>query len=218
MFKIPEICTLYNLSYDSRNPLSQFPVFVCQSDDVGDPLITYLMQELNGRLTMTPLNGYEATKSIYIYTFLYAIAKSISTSFRVLPERYIEGLKAKGNADYSVELEGGRILGVTEVKREDYLQGIAQNAIQISRKGKKLICLVSGSPQWYFLKYTPDHPPCVSKRYSVVYDKGEAAMKDITTITGTISWLLKGGLEEYTEFETPNKKTDNVQVAKYCRR
>ena len=61
----------------------------------------------------------------FIFTFLYAITKFISPDFRVLPERYIEGLQAKGNADYSIELQGGGVLGVTEVKKEDYVQGVA---------------------------------------------------------------------------------------------
>ena len=32
---------------------------------------------------------------------------------------------------YSIELRDGEILGVTEVKKADYMQGIAQNAMEI---------------------------------------------------------------------------------------
>ena len=87
LFKIAEVCKPYNLSFDPKYPLGQFPAFECRSDAVGDPLITYLIHELNGHFAVTPLQSLEATKSIYVYTFLYAIAKSISKSFRVLPER-----------------------------------------------------------------------------------------------------------------------------------
>ena len=47
----------------------------------------------------------------------------------VLAERYVEGSKAKGKVDYSIELENREILGVTEVKKKDYFLGTAQNAI-----------------------------------------------------------------------------------------
>ena len=110
-----------------RNLLSQFPV-------VGDTLISYLMHELNGRLAVTPLDeGLEAT--IYVYTFLYAITKFISPDFRVLPERYIEGLRAKGNADYLIEIQGGGVLGVTEVRTEDYVQGESKMLSKFSLLG-----------------------------------------------------------------------------------
>ena len=52
---------------------------------------------------------------------------------------------ARGRADYSIEFQDGEILGVTRVKRQDYMLGIAQNAIQIrsiiDQKPKKVISL-----------------------------------------------------------------------------
>ena len=61
----------------------------------------------------------------------HAIEKSPALELVVLAERYVEGTKAKGRVDYSIEIRGGEILGVTEVKKEDYMLGIAQNANSI---------------------------------------------------------------------------------------
>ena len=46
----------------------------------------------------------------------------------VLAERFVE---AKGKVDYSIALGNRDILEITEVKKDDYFLGIAQNAIQI---------------------------------------------------------------------------------------
>ena len=48
-----------------------------------------------------------------------------------MAERYVEGSKAKGKVDCAIKLENGEMLGITEVKKDDYILGIAQNAIQI---------------------------------------------------------------------------------------
>ena len=68
---------------------------------------------------------------LYIYAILLAISDSISREIRVMIERYVEGVMARGKADYALETAEDEILGVTEVKKQDYEGGIAQNAMQI---------------------------------------------------------------------------------------
>ena len=136
-FRMEEVCALYDLEYDSMNPLRQFPVFECQDEHVDDELLSYLIQELNSRTALTPAaEAPEAHCSIYIYCILDAIAKhaiekSPALELVVLAERYVEGNKANERVDYSIEIRGGEILGVTEVKNDSYMLGIAQNAMQI---------------------------------------------------------------------------------------
>ena len=81
---------------------------------------------------MTPADeSPEAHNSIYIYCILHAIAKSFNSQFLVLAKRYVEGSIAKGHVDYAIELRDGKILGVTEMRKQMYMQGIAQNAMEI---------------------------------------------------------------------------------------
>ncbi|KAF8458599.1 hypothetical protein BGX38DRAFT_456798 [Terfezia claveryi] len=174
-------------------------------------------------MALTPADqSPEAHKSIYIYCILHAIAKSFNFQFLVLAERYVEGSKAKGNVDYSIELRDGEILGVTEAKKEDYVQGVAQNAMEIrsaleyNRKRKvgeiseKSRCfgIATDASNWYFLEYTPGHTPKLSKKYEVMFE-GEFQKGKVKQISGIINWLLKEGLEQWHLNLRPKKqKTD----------
>lgn len=161
------------------------------------------MDELDSRTALTPPRlGPEAHKSIYVYCILHAIAKSFNLKVLVLAERYVEGLKAKGNADYSIELPGGEILGVTKVEKENFIQGIAQNAMEIrsaveyNRKRKfqtsRCFGIATDADKWYFLEYIAGEIPKLSKEFTVMY-KGKFMREDVQEITGIINWLLKEG-------------------------
>jgi len=62
--------------------------------------------------------------------------------FTVTPEEKLNGPHGTGPIDYAITfIKTGEIIGVTEVKKEDILQGIAQCAVQLesvvfSRKRK----------------------------------------------------------------------------------
>ena len=52
--------------------------------------------------------------------------------FSIGPERKIEGYYGEGPFDYTIEMKGtGGVVGVTEVKENDFQKGVAQNAVQI---------------------------------------------------------------------------------------
>ncbi|RPB24235.1 hypothetical protein L211DRAFT_848975 [Terfezia boudieri ATCC MYA-4762] len=138
----------------------------------------------------TPLlrESHEATHSLYVHSFLSAVVSdfipdSLEPAFMesgflayepkvvIFPEQYITGRNGKGPVDYAIEMEGGRVVGVTEVKREDFCQGVAQNAVQIvsilSRRKLKageldeasIACcfgIVSDAKEWLFLECTHD--------------------------------------------------------------
>ena len=214
-FRMEQVCTLYGLSYDPTNPLSQFPEFQCEEEHVDDELLSYLMQELNSRTALTPIaKAPEAHNSIYVYCILHAIAKFSSLNFLVLAERYVEGYKAKGKVDYSVELSEGGILGVTEVKRDDYTLGIAQNAMQIRsaleynlkhKRGinqRSYFGIATNAHRWYFLQYTPEEIPMISKEYEAM-SRGKFSTEAVKEIAGIVMWLLKVGS---VTSEPPQKK------------
>ncbi|RPB19407.1 hypothetical protein L211DRAFT_853222 [Terfezia boudieri ATCC MYA-4762] len=131
--------------------------------------------------------------------------------FLVLAERYVEGSKAKGNVDYSIELRDGEILGVTKVEKEDYVQGVAQNAMEIRsaleynrsarlvKSVKNLVVLVSPPMQ------ATGHTPKLSKKYRVMFER-EFQKEKVKQISGIINWLLKEGLEQPMASEPASKK------------
>ena len=95
----------------------------------------------------------------------------------VLAERYVEASKAQGKVDY-IELGDGEILGVTEVKRDDYFLAIAQNAMQIRSafefdKKRKLginqrcFGIATNVDRWYSVY--PGQIPMISNQYQAVF-------------------------------------------------
>ncbi|CAG8679696.1 uncharacterized protein OCT59_003923 [Rhizophagus irregularis] len=89
------------------------------------------MAELKLRQDVTPLDrAYEATKTIYSYCYLAAGISFYKDNFKLIPEKLVEGRNGQGNLDYAVECRPtGRILGVVEVKKEDFMKGFAQASV-----------------------------------------------------------------------------------------
>ena len=92
------------------------------------------MSQLTDRMNVTPRGATpESHKSIHVYSIPLALTRLLK--LRVYPERYIIGSMATGmgagTADYSVEFQDGEMLGVTKVKKLDYMLGMAQNAVLI---------------------------------------------------------------------------------------
>ena len=53
-------------------------------------------------------------------------------NFKLIPEKFIEGRNGQGNLDYGIEYRStGRILGIIEVKKEDFMKGFAQASVQM---------------------------------------------------------------------------------------
>ena len=98
------------------------------------------MAELKLRQKTTLLDmAYEATKSIYSYRYLASEVSYYEDDFKIIPEKLIEGCNGQGNLDYAIERSIGRILGLVEVKREDFMKGFAQASVQMesSLTGRK---------------------------------------------------------------------------------
>ena len=208
-FKMKDVCKLYNLEYDSANPISQFPRFKCQVEPVDEKLLDYLVEELILRTAVTPITySSEAHTTIYIYPILLAVSNSISRDVQVMPERLIVGAMAKGRAEYALETAEDEILGVTEVKSQDFNAGIAQNAMQIrsavEQNRRRAIGGVAQRPRcfgiatdahiWYFLEYSIGEIPKVSAGYPLGF-RGSTFRKELQQVAGIIKWLLLEGLK-----------------------
>ncbi|CAB4432774.1 unnamed protein product [Rhizophagus irregularis] len=94
-------------------------------------------QNLRRMVQHLPLNamaipiGNEASKSRYVCAYLVAVANLFEYKFKVRPEKNVSGPNGHGPVDFALVLvRTSRIIGITEVKDKDFLQGIAQNSVQ----------------------------------------------------------------------------------------
>ncbi|CAG8683757.1 13384_t:CDS:2, partial [Ambispora gerdemannii] len=166
----PKVCQLYGISNDPNPDIDVFPPFSCGSADLNSDkskaVIKHLMAEIKLRQDVTPLNkANEATKSIYSYCYLASGVSLYKDNFKLIPEKLIEGRNGQGNLDYAVECRStGRVLGVIEVKKEDFMKGFAQ---------------ASGKPSFK-----------LSEPVTVVY-KDENLQAKVGKVLGQIVWILE---------------------------
>ena len=72
----------------------------------------------------------EATRSLYVAFFLLAATSLFQDSIIVRLQRELNGLHGRGPIDYALESRNTiRTIGVTEVKRDNFERGIAQNMV-----------------------------------------------------------------------------------------
>ncbi|CAB4431044.1 unnamed protein product [Rhizophagus irregularis] len=188
----PKVCELYGLSDDPNPSIDVYPVFSCGSADTKNEkykeALRKLFDELETRVATTPIDD----------------------QVKVVPEKLIEGKNGRGNLDYGIESRTtGRIVGLVEVKKDDFKQGFAQATVQLEsslgRKRKanemddehgfdKVWGIVTDAEKWYFMECTQDAEGIplfkLSKPLFVVYE--DAGMKDMAEkILGHIIWLLE---------------------------
>ena len=191
---VPKVCQLYGLSNDPSPSIDVYPVFSCGcvelKDEKSRTAVKNLMTELKLRIKTTPLDmAYEATKSIYSYCYLASGVSFYEDNFKIIPEKLIEGRNGQGNLDYAIECRStGRILGLVEVKREDFMKGFAQASVQMEssltgRKRKaeeiddervvdKVFGIVTDAREWYFMECTLDEEGKPSFKLSEVRASG----------------------------------------------
>ncbi|EXX75845.1 hypothetical protein RhiirA1_163329 [Rhizophagus irregularis] len=94
------------------------------------------MAESELRQKTTPLDfAYEATKSIYSYCYLASGVSFYEKNFKIIPEKLITGHNGQGNLDYAIECRSiNRIVGLVEVKKDDFKQGFAQMESSLNAK------------------------------------------------------------------------------------
>ncbi|KAF0483873.1 crinkler family protein [Gigaspora margarita] len=123
--------------------------------------IKNLVKELNSRYRAIPI-GNEASRSLYISSYLVAVLDLTNNRLQICPEKTISGPNKHGPLDYALTIsKSSKIIAAVEVKSRDYLQGIAQNTVQyelILANGRKTAFgIITDSENWYFLKVTLDN-------------------------------------------------------------
>lgn len=74
----------------------------------------------------------DAIRSLYVRSFLVAAVHCFKEDVVLRPQKKLRGKHGHGPVDFALESRHTRAtVAVTEVKREDIKQGIAQNVVQL---------------------------------------------------------------------------------------
>src|SRR3954466_11608607 len=74
------------------------------------------------------VSSNEATRCEFVSSVIYGVVSCYGGDIKVYPQYNISGSHGKGPVDWAIKV-GDTIIAVTEAKKEDLNQGIAQNAI-----------------------------------------------------------------------------------------
>lgn len=141
-FTLKEVNSLYGISNMETPTMSDLPPFTGISTEPLDSKehkesLRRLLDELDSRIRAIPSDTFanEATCSAYVCSFLTQAVLIFNGDLKLAPERQLRGKHGHGKVDYAIEAlaeDGSRhVLGVTEVKHEDYRKGLAQNLVQL---------------------------------------------------------------------------------------
>ena len=108
--------------------IDEFPTFDCGIDKLdsekANDLMSHLCKDL--RLRYKAIHGEtEATRSEFVSPFLVTATSLFDGLVKLYPQLYVEGKYGRGPLDFCLKLLGV-IIGVVEVKKEDFDQGMAQ--------------------------------------------------------------------------------------------
>jgi hypothetical protein len=83
-WSFPKVCQLYGLGESDDPTMEVFPVFSCGNVKPSQESMEGLMAELKSRLDNTPISllSIEATKSLYVYSYLLAEPNNSKGSLR----------------------------------------------------------------------------------------------------------------------------------------
>ncbi|RIB18636.1 hypothetical protein C2G38_2036735 [Gigaspora rosea] len=142
--------------------------------------------------------GNEASRSIYVSSYLATVSNYFKNKFTICPEKVISGPNGHGPLDYAlVSSTSSKVIGAVEVKATDYIQGIAQNTVQcetLLANGREMgFGIITDAEKWFFLKCFLDNgKPTfqLSKKFVVVYEDNDIEYR-VGEVFKTIVWLIK---------------------------
>ncbi|KAF9926467.1 hypothetical protein FBU30_003967 [Linnemannia zychae] len=141
-FTLSEVNRLYDLTNMDPPQIGDLPPFIDIStepleSDAHKKSLQRLEEELEDRIRAIPSDtlSNEATCSAYVCSYLTQAVLIFDGKLTLAPERKLRGRHGHGKVDYAIEAlasDGTRhVLGVTEVKYQDYGKGLAQNIVQL---------------------------------------------------------------------------------------
>uniref|UniRef100_U9U2I1 Crinkler family protein n=2 Tax=Rhizophagus irregularis TaxID=588596 RepID=U9U2I1_RHIID len=196
----PKVCELYGLSDDPNPSTDVYPIFHCGCVDTKNEkykaALRKLFDELETRVATTPIDlSYEATKSIYSYTYLASATYPFKDQVKIVPESLIEGKNGVGILTMLASSLGHK-------RKAD--------EIDDEPGFNKVWGIVTDAEKWYFTKCSQDDEGKLSFKLTklplfVAYkdkDMKERAEK----ILGHIIWLLEESQKADLDKEREVKK------------
>ncbi|KAG9066514.1 hypothetical protein KI688_001742 [Linnemannia hyalina] len=134
-----DVVSEYNLSESTDVGIEVLPPFVGieaapLKSDLEKEVLRHLLDEVGLRVEVMKLLGAnEATRSMVVASFLLAATKLFKEDLYLASQRDLSGRRGNGALDFSVHPRETHsyTLGVTEVKKENFPQGVAQNIVQL---------------------------------------------------------------------------------------
>ena len=227
------VCQLYGLNGETEDPtMTVFPNFSCGNVKPSQESLEGLMAELKSRLDNTPISllSVEATKSLYVYSYLLAGANNFKGKFEIRPQKVISGPNGHGPLDFAIDLcQTAKTVGVTEVKKDDFVKGVAQCAVQLEsslsyRKRKademeertfgRVFGIVTDAEKFYFMECSmddQDRPSFkLSKPVTVVYEDNDLQTK-VEKVLEHIVWLLEEAQKPDSALDVKEREIKRVR-------
>lgn len=126
----------------------------------------------------------EATKSSVVDTFMVGAIQSYGSEMFLAQQWPMSGMRGHGAVDFAVvdRILQSQVLGVTEVKKEDYAQGLAQNMaeldVAVQQKKRKRIDEVDED--------SGERVPARFKSYGIVTDSFKWTLVECTLDEGDV--------------------------------
>ncbi|KAG9071583.1 hypothetical protein KI688_005796 [Linnemannia hyalina] len=134
-----DVVSEYNLSESTGVGIEVLPPFTdiqaaSLNSEPEKKVLENLLSEVGLRVDVLKLLGAnEATRSMVVASFLLAATKLFEEDLYLASQRDLSGRRGNGALDFSVHPRTTHscTLGVTEVKKENLPQGVAQNIVQL---------------------------------------------------------------------------------------
>ncbi|KAG0258557.1 hypothetical protein BG011_003224 [Mortierella polycephala] len=141
-FTLTEVNNLYEISNMDVPGIRDLPRFdgistEALDSDLHKESLRRLLDEIDSGIRAMPLSSpNDAICSAYIRSFLIQAILIFERTLMLCPKRAIRSRNGHGKVDYSIEatsVEGmiRMLLGVTEVKNDEFEKGVAQNIVQL---------------------------------------------------------------------------------------
>ncbi|GET03047.1 hypothetical protein GLOIN_2v1571020 [Rhizophagus clarus] len=129
LYTFPKMKAVFGLKADNYNGLSLFDGGVKDTPKKIQSLVIDELLRLH-KISQHITSANEATRCEFISRIIYGVASIFDGEGKVYPQYEISGSHEKGPVDWVIKV-GNTIITVTETKKEDINQGIAQNAVQL---------------------------------------------------------------------------------------
>ncbi|KAF9322726.1 hypothetical protein BG006_002104, partial [Podila minutissima] len=134
-----DVCDEYNLSESSDPDLEVIPPFtdveaVVLDSDFEKKTVAQLEDEVGTFVDILNMHGTnKVTKLLIVSVFLAKVTRLFKEDLYLAAQRNLSGHRGNGPVDLSVHSQKNYeyTLGMMEVKKDDFVQGVAQNIVQL---------------------------------------------------------------------------------------